>query len=151
MSEDFCFEIWAEHLHADQDFSTEEKCDRFLNLLEDAQKNMSYDVAVEILRTFSDADDFEIQEHSRIILESIDKNIFYPALIQELDGIIKRSPQKEWATTLVGIEFDYGNPDDLMRVVQKSPEKSRAVFYEFVASQGFLSEYPSALKYISQQ
>lgn len=148
MAENFDFEKWRTRLHFCDDFATEDKCSEFLALLTVAQSNMSYPVAVEIIRTFSDADDFGVQERSRNILEAADKTIAYPALISELDGLIRRTHEKAWALTLAGIEFDYGAPELLIQYVMSTPEPQKSTFFSFIQSDAFLSEYPSALRYV---
>ena len=149
MAEIFSFDRWRERLHACEDFASEEKCDEFLGLLSAAEKNMSYEVAVELVRTFSDADDFGIQERTRNIVEAADRHIFYPALVRELRGVIARSPQKQWAVTLVGIELEYGDFSLLMNYVLQSPEAERDRFLSFLKSDEFMDEYPTVSKYLA--
>ncbi|HEU4772841.1 MAG TPA: hypothetical protein VFS68_11860, partial [Candidatus Udaeobacter sp.] len=105
MADNFSFETWRKRLHFCEDFTTEQKSDEFLSLLRTAEENINCDVVVELLRTFSDADDFGIQERTRNLVEATDRSIFYPALVSELNGLITRSPQKQWAVTLIGIEL----------------------------------------------
>jgi len=149
MAESFSFEHWRERLRACKDFSSEKKCDEFLSLLTDAESNLTYEVVVELIRTFSDADDFGIQERTRNLVEAADRSIYYPALVHELGGLIARSPEKQWAVTLVGIEAEYGDFGMLVSYVAKAPEKERSTFFAFVGSDEFLSEYPTALRYLN--
>jgi len=109
---------------------------------------MSYEVVVELLRTFSDADDFGIQDRTRNVVEATDRHIFYPALIREIGGIIDRAPQKQWAVTIVGIEFEYGDFDSLMRNVLQSSGEEMAGFISFLKSSESMSEYPKVSKYL---
>ncbi len=146
--DNFNFEHWRERLHACEDFSSEKESDEFLELLNAAENNMSYKVAIELIRTFSDADDFGIQERTRNIVEVADRDIFYPALVRELEGVISRSPEKQWALTLVGIEVDYGDFDLLLRYVNKAMERERQVFVSLINSGEFISEYPEVSKYL---
>ncbi|AWG28850.1 hypothetical protein [Burkholderia cenocepacia] len=149
MPNGFNFDHWRERLHACEDFADESKSDEFLDLLTESEKNMVYEVAVELLRTFSDADDFGIQERTRNILEAADRHVFYPALVQELEGVIERSPEKQWAVTLLGIEVDYGDFRLLLSYVNKAPESVRRAFISFIKSEEFLSEYPGVSKYLA--
>ncbi|MBR8335535.1 hypothetical protein KDW69_28190 [Burkholderia ambifaria] len=144
----FSFDQWRDRLHACADFASEEKCDEFLELLKAAEENMSYEIVVELLRTFSDVDDFGIQERTRNVVEAADRHIFYPALIREIWGIIYRAPQKQWAVTIVGIEFEYGDFDSLMRNVLQSSGEERAGFISFLKSSEFMGEYPKVSKYL---
>lgn len=148
MSENFSFDRWRARLHDSQDFSSEEKCNEFIELLSEAEANMSYEVIVELLKTFSDADDFGVHERTRNIVEATDRGIFYPALVQELDGLIARSPEKQWALTLVGIELDYGDFDLLLSYARKATQSAMNVFISFVKSSEFASEYPSVAPYL---
>lgn len=70
MAERFSFENWRDRIHACEDFTSEEKCDEFLRLVSVGAENVSYEVVVELLRTFSDADDFGIQERTRNVVEA---------------------------------------------------------------------------------
>ncbi|RQV55687.1 hypothetical protein DF024_30405 [Burkholderia cenocepacia] len=149
MPDGFNFDRWRERLYACEDFVDESKSDEFLNLLIEAEKNMTYEVAVELLRSFSDMDDFGIQECTRNILEAADRHIFYPALVQELGGVIDRSPENQWAVTLLGIEVDYGDFGLLLRYVKKAPESVRCTVISFIKSEEFLSEYPGVSKYLT--
>ncbi len=109
---------------------------------------MSHEVVVELLRAFSDADDFGIQERTRNVVEAADRHIFYPALIRELRGMIERSPKKQWAVTLVGIELECGDFDFLMKNVLQSSDEERAGFISFLKSSEFMGEYPTVSKYL---
>ncbi|KVT48958.1 hypothetical protein [Burkholderia ubonensis] len=149
MATNFSFEYWRERLHACEDFSSEEKCDEFLALVTEAQSNMSYEVAVELLRTFSDADDFGVQERTRNAVEAADRHLFYPALVGELGGLILRSPEKQWAVTLVGIEAEHGDFNLLLSYVSRASKAERDTFVSFIKSEEFLSEYPVASKYLT--
>jgi len=148
MAAGFSFDQWCDRLHACADFASEEKCDEFLGLLKAAEENMSYEVVVELLRTFSDTDDFEIQERTRNVVEAADRHIFYPALIRELGGIIERAPQKQWAVTLVGIELESGDFEFLMGNVLQSSDEERIGFISFLKSSEFRGEYPAVSKYL---
>ncbi|MDN8011336.1 hypothetical protein QZN06_22395 [Burkholderia multivorans] len=149
MAENFSFDQWRGRLHDCEGFASEEKCDEFLRLLGAAEKNMSYAVVVELLRTFSDADDLGIQERIRNIVESVDRHIFYPALIRELGGIVDRSPQKQWAITLVGIELEYGDFELLMKTLSNATAEERARFISFLKSDDFIDEYRTVSKYLA--
>lgn len=149
MSDRFNFSHWRERLHACEDFASEDESDEFLDLLTAAEKNMSYEVAVELLRTFSDVDDFGIQERTRNIFEAADRHFFYPALVHELEGVIGRSPEKQWAVTMVGSEVDYGDFRLLLDYVNQAPEAERCVIISFIKSEEFLSEYPAVSKYLT--
>ncbi|WP_081060800.1 hypothetical protein [Burkholderia gladioli] len=148
MAEKFLFEKWKERLHACEDFSSEAKCDEFTSLVAEAENNLTYEVVVELIKTFSDADDFGVQERTRNLVESATREIYYPALVRELGGLIERSPEKQWALTLVGIEVEYGDFEVLLDYVNQAPEKLQDVFFSFVGSDDFLSEYPDVSKYL---
>ncbi|MBR8065182.1 hypothetical protein KDX32_19045 [Burkholderia ambifaria] len=148
MAAGFSFDQWRDRLHVCADFASEEKCDEFLGLLKAAEENMSHEVVVELLRTFSDADDFGIQERTRNVVEATDRHIFYPALIRELGGIIDRAPQKQWAVTLVGIELECGDFGFLMRNVLKSSDEERVGFISFLKYSEFMGGYPTVSKYL---
>lgn len=131
-------------------FSKEGDDDNFLAALADAESKLDFDLVKTLLATFSDRDDYGLQEKTRNILESLDKNLYYPALVCLLPNIDKASPQKEWAITLLGIEFDYGNPDLLIDFANRSDEACKAFFFDFISRESFVSEYPSAMKFKRQ-
>ncbi|MDZ4016997.1 hypothetical protein [Pseudomonas sichuanensis] len=149
MAMTFNFDCWLTSLHACEKFEREGDHEKFLTLLSEVEENMSCEVALALLQTFSDADDFGIQERTRNILEAADRSIIYPALIAELGGIIKRAPNKEWAITLVGIELDYGDFELLLEYIKKSPDSERETAISFLKSEDFSSEYPGVLKYLT--
>lgn len=148
MADNFSFETWRKRLHFCEDFTSEQKSDEFLSLLKTAEENINYDVVVELLRTFSDADDFGIQERTRNLVEATDRTVFYPALVSELSGLITRSPQKQWAVTLLGIELEYGDFDLLLDYANKASGHLRSTFLSFIGSEEFRSEYPDVEKYL---
>lgn len=149
MSGNFNFDHWRERLHVCDDFGDEAKSDEFLGLLDEAEKNMGYDVAIELLKTFSDVDDCGVQERTRNVLEASGREFFYPALVQELHGIIKRSPKKQWAVTLVGTEVGYGDFNLLMSYINKASGNVRREVISFLKSDEVLSEYSDVSKYLS--
>lgn len=149
MSMTFNFDHWRTRLHTCEKFEGDGSHEKFLTLLSEAEEHMSYEVVLALLQSFSDADDFGIQERTRNMLEAIDRRIFYPALIAELDGIIKRAPNKEWAITLVGIELDYGDFELLLEYIKKSPDSERETAISFLKSEDFSSEYPGVLRYLT--
>lgn len=146
MADNFSFETWRKRLHFCEDFTTEQKSDEFLSLLRTAEENINCDVVVELLRTFSDADDFGIQERTRNLVEATDRSIFYPALVSELNGLITRSPQKQWAVTLIGIELEYGDFGLLLDYANKASGDLRSTFLAFIGSEEFRTEYPEVAK-----
>lgn len=148
MTDNFSFEAWRKRLHFCEDFASEQKSDEFLSLLKMAEENINYDVIVELLRTFSDADDFGIQERTRNLVEAADRAVFYPALVNELSGLISRSPQKQWAVTLVGIELEYGDFGLLLKYAENASDHQRSTFRSFIDSEEFRSEYPEVAKYL---
>lgn len=151
MTVEFSFKEWRERLHVCKDFASEEKCDEYLSLLNIAENNLSPEVATELVRTFSDADDFGLMERTRNILENTSRAIFYPVLLQELGALISRAPEKQWAITLVGIELEYGDFDLLLSCAMKSPEEIKQIFLNFIKSDEFLDEYPAVLKYLGSR
>ncbi|MBU9437884.1 hypothetical protein KTE91_22575 [Burkholderia multivorans] len=82
-------------------------------------------------------------------MESVDRHIFYPALIRELGGGVDRSPQKQWAITLVGIELEYGDFELLMKMLSNATAEERARFISFLKSDDFIDEYPTVSKYLA--
>ncbi|MDR2307805.1 MAG: hypothetical protein LBE53_11510 [Paucimonas sp.] len=149
MSNNFDFQIWYQRLKSCESLSSENESDQFLHLLDEAEKNMSYEVALALISTFSDADDFGVQERTRNVLEAADRHVFYPALIEGLGGLVERSPEKQWALTLVGIEVDYGDFGLLLNYVNKAREKDRSTALSFMRSEDFVSEYPNVLSYLN--
>lgn len=148
MAMTFNFDHWRTRLHSCEKFEHEGDHDKFLALLNEAETHMSHEVALALLQTFSDADDFGIQERTRNLLEAADRHLFYPALVTELDGIIKRAPKKEWATSLVGIELDHGDFGLLLEYIKNSPDSARETAITLIKSKAFSSEYPDALEYL---
>lgn len=125
--------------------------DEFLDALAEAELQLNYDLTIILLATFSDCDDYGVKERARNILESSDKNIYYPALINSLSKIDQASPNKEWALTLLGIEFEYVNPELLIEYANNSEEKYKAFFFDFISRKSFVSEHPSAIKFKKMQ
>lgn len=148
MTEKFCLETWRVRLHFCEDFTTEQKSDEFLSLLKTAEANISYDVVVELLRTFSDADDFGIQERTRNLVQISDRSLLYPALVSELNGLIARSPQKQWAVTLIGSELQYGDFASLLGYVNEASRDQRSTFLSFIGSEEFRSGHPEVERFL---
>ena len=146
----FEFEVWANHILSLCDFKSQDEIDEFCNLLNTAKKEIDADIVRVLLRTFSDVDDYGIQEQTRNVIESVDKNIFYPVLIDELQALIERSSEKEWALTLLGLEFQYGNPDLLIDSLKSCDDEKQVAFKKFVSSPHFLEEYPEAKEYVKR-
>ncbi|MFC7422033.1 hypothetical protein ACFQNF_19425 [Iodobacter arcticus] len=121
--------------------------DNFLDALAEAKLHLNYDLTMTLLATFSDCDDYGVQERTRNVLESSAKDTYYPALICSLSKIDEASPNKEWALTLLGIEFEYGNPELLIEYANNSEEKYKEFFFDFISRESFVSEYPSSIKF----
>ncbi|MGN8247588.1 hypothetical protein [Pseudomonas sp. SMV7] len=146
-SDKFNLDSWRKLLHTHSNFSTAEDCDEFEKLLAIAENNMSKEVATELLKTFSDADDFGTQENTRNILESSEKSIFYPALLDEIKEISERSPEKRWDMTLIGIELYSGHFNTLLDTALRAKEPQRDTFFKIIRSEEFLSNYPEVRKF----
>ena len=80
------FEVWANRTLAVCQLESQEEIDEFCNLLSTAKNQIDADVLRVLLRTFSDADDYGIQEQTRNIVQSADKNMYYPVIRQAILG-----------------------------------------------------------------
>ncbi|MFJ4346142.1 hypothetical protein [Pseudomonas sp. NPDC089401] len=145
--EPFDLSQWCERMLACRDFASEHDCDVFLAGLAEAERNMNGEIATTLLDMFSDTDDFGVLERARNVLEAADRHVFYPALVAGLAGLLERSPDKQWAMTLLGIEVEHGDLPLLLDYIRRAPSPQRCVAMAFIRSDGFLSEYPQALAF----
>ncbi|TCT92829.1 hypothetical protein [Pseudomonas sp. LP_4_YM] len=89
------------------------------------------------MRTFSDADDFEIQKNTGTLLEPIEKSMYYPILLEEIKGRSRRSPEKRWDMNLIGIELYSNTLGNLLNFVSKA-DKNKEPHYEALSPQTIL-------------
>jgi hypothetical protein len=136
------FDCWRKQLHECSDFASNESCCKFEYLLECSREFADDDVVSELLKTFSDVDDFGLQENTRGILEGVEKTIYFPVLLRELDGIARRSPKKQWHMTLIGVELYSGAFSTLIAFAEDAPGQQKTRFFTIINSDEFIRGYP---------
>lgn len=142
------FEVWASRILSVCQLKCQGEIDEFCNLLSRAPNQIDAEVVRVLLRTFSDVDDYGIQEQTRNIVQSADKHVYYPILLDKLQGLVDRSPEKEWALTLLGMEFQYGKPELLLDLFKTRSKETQEFFRQFVSAADFMDEYAEAVKFV---
>ena len=77
----------------------DEKISKFLELMDSLHGIVDYNIAVSLLGTFSDDDDFGTQESVISALTSVSDEIYLNALLDNISELFQRSPS--WAETLI--------------------------------------------------
>lgn len=146
----FDLKEWSTLIQARSSFATNKDCEEFERLLGEARNNISKEVVRQLMRTFSDADDFEIQENTRILLEPIEKSMYYPILPEEIEGISRRSPEKRWDMSLIGIELYSNTVGDLLNLASKADKKQIGSLRGIISSNDFVKNYPDIRPFLNQ-
>jgi hypothetical protein len=128
--------------------------DEFKKLLEEAD-HTDRRVLVELLKTFTNEDDYGLQESVFHVLEKFDPDMFAECLVEQFPDLQVRSSEKEWPLLIIG---GYVNSEDdvMLRLFVEYSEKSAnrddpLSMYNFMRSEYFLYDYPEMLPYMNHE
>lgn len=133
------FLAWKQKLQSLDPYESDVDCDVFFELLDDVQGYLSGDVISVLLDTFTNADDYGIQERVLVTLDGSDPLEFVSQLSQGFERLLARSSEKEWPLILLGRIFNSGGEwvEPLIDAAQ-----SNSVLQNFLRGDEFLGEYP---------
>jgi DNA-binding transcriptional regulator YiaG len=114
----------------------------FVALVYQAMNNCNLDMAKTLMKTFSDKDDYGVQEAVVNVLNSIEIEIYYRALLEELPRLVDEAA--EWAESLIAGEID-ANPDLLAAMAKKLSNDIRVCLIHLIKDTGMI-EYVSNAK-----
>ncbi|WP_372403312.1 hypothetical protein ACDW34_12505 [Acinetobacter piscicola] len=120
--------------------------DEFISIVESIPNNASDQVIDALFETFSNKEDFGIQETVLSKLDSIPDEKFVNGLIRNFDHILDNSSEQEWALLILG---RYVNADDKKRIsmICEVGRKNISLF-NFIKSDYFMEEYPEVKQYL---
>jgi hypothetical protein len=151
---DIEFEQWKSRLWSLDRYENPEDSDVFENLLEEAD-HTDRRVLVELLKTFTNDDDYGVQESVFHVLEKFDPDMFAECLVEQFPDLQARSSESEWP--LIIITSVINSKDDVtlrlfVEYSERSPDRDDPLsMYNFMRSEYFLDECPEMLPYMNHE
>jgi hypothetical protein len=121
---------------------TDDDVREFVALIQTFKNTLNLDDVRVLMKTFTGEDDYGVHECVVSILESIDRHIYFQALLEELPRLIRDTPG--WAESLVGIAINF-HPEDMAKAYHSANLENRRVLLDYISMEPFISEYPKAL------
>lgn len=118
----------------------EENTEIFEKLVDQVLNNPNINQVEALFDTFSNLDDYGIQDHVLLVLDKINDELFVDALVNKFNNLVVNSSEKEWPLLIIG---RYVNSDCKSRIkLIKNRSLENKVLFEFLGSDFFLDEYP---------
>ncbi|MFJ4347447.1 hypothetical protein [Pseudomonas sp. NPDC089401] len=131
---------WKQNLGSIDPYENEKDCEIFFRLLSKVEGQLDGPIIDALLGTFTNADDYGVQERVMVILDGADPSEYASRLAAGFEGLIRRSSEKEWPLIILGRIF---NSDDLLLInAIVDAARNNQVLREFMRSDEFLEEYP---------
>ncbi|WP_158664626.1 hypothetical protein [Pseudomonas sp. SWI6] len=112
----------------------------FFKLLDEVQGRTNEEVISVLLDTFTNADDYGVQERVLIVLDGSDPIEFASELSKGFERLLARSSEKEWPLILLGRVFNTGGSNWIVPITDAA--RSNPVLRDFLRSDDFLAGYP---------
>jgi len=125
-------------------YRTDESQEReFVDLVYQAMNNCNLEMAKTLMKTFNDKNDYGVQEAVVNVLNSIETEIYYRALLEELPRLVDEAP--EWAESIIAGEIDT-NPDLLASIAQELSNDIRLRLIHLIKDTDIIEYVPNAKK-----
>lgn len=114
--------------------------DQFINIVNSIPDDPSDDIVDALFLTFSNEDDFGVQEKVLNKLDQLSNNKFISGLLRNFHHLLENSSEQEWPLLIIG---RYINADDQTRIkeiIKASTENLE--LSNFLRSDYFQDEYP---------
>ncbi|AVD82346.1 hypothetical protein C4Q28_09320 [Pseudomonas sp. SWI6] len=131
---------WKQKLQSLDPYESEADCSMFFKLLDEVQGRTNEEVISVLLDTFTNADDYGVQERVLIVLDGSDPIEFASELSKGFERLLARSSEKEWPLILLGRVFNTGGSNWIVPITDAA--RSNPVLRDFLRSDDFLAGYP---------
>ncbi|MGS7252891.1 hypothetical protein HG549_02645 [Pseudomonas sp. SK] len=131
---------WKQKLQSLDPYESEVDCRIFFELLDEVQGRTNKEAVGVLLDTFTNADDYGVQERVLVVLDGADPIEFASELSKCFERFLARSSEKEWPLILLGRVFNTGDANWVAPIIDAA--QSNPVLRNFLRSDDFLAEYP---------
>jgi Trp operon repressor len=117
----------------------------FVDLVYQAMNNCNLEKAKTLMKTFNEKDDYGTQEAVVNVLNSIETEIYYRALLEELPRLVDEAP--EWAESLIAGEIET-NPDLLAAMTKTLSDDIRHSLILTIKNTGMIEDISNANEFL---
>jgi len=136
------FQEWKSKLQSLDPYGSEVDCNDFFKLLDGVKGSLGGDVISVLLGTFTNADDYGVQERVLVTLDDSDPLEFASQLSKGFKDLLARSSEKEWPLIIIGRIFNSEDPSWIRPLADAA--RANSVLRSYLLGDEFLGEYPEA-------
>ena len=102
-----------------------------------------------LLQTFSNQDDYGIQESVLTVLDGVAQAVFFETLGNMFQEFLSNTEEQEWGLLLLGRTVNSCNEAAIKEMVSAAQKCTDKTMLEFLKSEEFCSEYPEILPFLA--
>lgn len=143
------FNKWRNNLLTLDRYENSSDAKEFLRLAKSASQELNTQVIDTLLGTFTNADDYGVQESILLILDKADPELYAERLASNFLKILQSASENEWPLLLIGRIVNSGSENKIKCVITAAKNAAiPRVMYDFICSDYFLDEYPEIKPYL---
>ena len=102
-----------------------------------------------LLQTFSNQDDYGIQESVLTVLDGVAQAVFFETLGNMFQEFLSNTEEQEWGLLLLGRTVNSCNEAAIKEMVSAARKCTDKTMLAFLKSEEFCSEYPEILPFLA--
>ena len=137
------FKEWKETIFSLDRYENGEDAKKFSTLIADKPSDATEKQYIEcLLETFSDQDDYGVQEGVLTVLDSVNQRIFFETLGENFQNLLESTKEKEWGLLILGRVINSNNNININELISVSKKCKNKTMLELLKSEYFQDEYP---------
>lgn len=148
------FYQWRSDLMGFDRYESEEDGKSFVELARKARGQFDEDVIEVLLDTFSNEDDYGIQEAILGVLDDAEPSMYSAVLARKFTSLLLNASEQEWPLLIVGRIINSGDPRRIVPMIQAAANdkdhSAGGAMDKFIRSSYFTSEYPEITPYLQE-
>ena len=137
------FKEWKETIFSLNRYENSEDVKKFSMLVADKPVDATEKQYIKcLLETFSNQDDYGIQEGVLTVLDSVNQRVFFETLGENFQKFLEHTKEKEWGLLILGRVINSNNHININELVSTSKKCNDKTMFEFLKSEYFQDEYP---------
>lgn len=137
------FKEWKETIFSLNRYENSEDAKKFSILVADRPVDTTEKLYIKcLLETFSNQDDYGIQERVLTVLDSVNQRVFFETLGENFQKFLENTKEKEWGLLILGRVINSNNHININELVSTSKKCNDKTMFEFLKSEYFQDEYP---------
>lgn len=101
-----------------------------------------------LLKTFSNQDDYGIQEKVLASLDNVNQRTFYEVLGEGFQELLKNTDEQEWGLLILGRIINSGNKSNIKELAASARKCTDKSMLNFLKSEEFQDEYPEIAEFL---